>query len=173
MSKSLGMTTSCGTSDFSTRATWAAGGPRCSACSSSTSAASGPSASTSTDPSLKLRASPRRPRRLACRQTNHRKPTPWTRPSTRKRVAVTPLLLAVLRGATAVPPDVHRRDQSQDRQHEQDGATRVALRLLIQNLQDHILATPDEPADPGQDGAPHQRAEPGEQHEPPEMHFRD
>src|SRR5687767_6167542 len=53
-----------------------------SAASSSSHARWPPSAITSTRPSGRLRASPTRPSRRARRRVHHRKPTPWTRPST-------------------------------------------------------------------------------------------
>src|SRR6266480_432178 len=139
ISKSFGIATSCGTGDRSTRSTCAAGGPCASARSRSPRADSAPSAITSTDPSRRLRASPRSPRRVACRHTHQRNPTPWTWPYTRKRVAATQALpLPPLRGAPPVPPDVDRRDPRQHRQHNEHGASGVAPRLLIEHLEDHV-----------------------------------
>src|SRR5256885_13055628 len=174
ISKPFGIATSCGTSDFSTRSTCAAGGPCVSRRSKSANSESEPSAITSTDPSRRLRASPRSPRRPAWRHTHQRNPTPWTRPWTRKRTAATRALpLPALRRPAAVPPDVDRRDPRKHRQGNQHGAPGVATRLLVEHLQDHVFATPDEPADPGQNRAPHQRTQAGEHHEPSEVHSRD
>src|SRR5216110_2190940 len=174
ISKPFGIATSCGTSDFSTRSTCAAGGPWASKRSRSISAPSEPSATTSTDPSRRLRASPRSPRPVACRHTHQRNPTPWTWPCTRKRMAATQALpLPPLRGPPAVPPDVDRRDPRQHRQDNEHGASGVALRLLIEHLEDHVFPAADEPADPGQNGAPNQRAQSGEHHESAQVHSRD
>src|SRR5947208_11979052 len=174
ISKSFGIATSCGTGDCSTRSTCAAGGPCASARSRSASADSDPSAITSTDPSRRLRASPRSPRRPACRHTHQRNPTPWTRPWTRKRMAATRALpLPALRRPAAVPPDVDRRDPRKHRQGNQHGAPGVATRLLVEHLQDHVLATPDEPPDPGQNPTPDHRTQAGKHHEPAEVHSRD
>src|SRR5256885_15180194 len=174
ISKPFGIATSCGTSDFSTRSTCAAGGPSPSARSNSARADSAPSAITSTDPSRRLRASPRSPRRVAWRHTHQRNPTPWTWPCTRKRMAATQALpLPALRGPPAVPPDVDRRDPRQHRHHDEHGASGVASRLLIEHLEDHIFPAADEPADPGQNRAPNQRAQSGEHHESAQVHSRD
>src|SRR5207244_5330644 len=174
ISKSFGIATSCGTGDCSTRSTCAAGGPCASARSRSPRADSAPSAITSTDPSRRLRASPRSPRRVACRHTHQRNPTPWTWPYTRKRMAATQALpLPPLRGPPAVPPDVDRRDPRQHRQDNEHGASGVASRLLIEYLEDHVLPAADKPADPGQNRAPNQRAQSGEHHESAQEHSRD
>src|SRR6266571_3427298 len=146
ISKPFGIATSCGTSDFSTRSTCAAGGPCASARSKSASPESEPSAITSTDPSRRLRARPRSPRRVACRHTHQRNPTPWTRPWTRKRKAATQgLPLPALCGPPAVPPDVDRRNPRQRRQHNEHRASGVPLRLLIEHLEDHVFPAADEP----------------------------
>src|SRR5690242_2504697 len=177
MSKSLGMTTSCGTSLFSTRSTCASAGPRPSARSSAARATGVPEATTSTDPSRRLRANPRSPSRCASRITNQRKPTPCTRPDTRKRVASMlpprPLALTRVRRAPPVPPHVRERKQHQDGNHDQDGAAGVTLRLLVEHRQDHVFPASNEPADPREDGAPHERSQPGEQDEATEPHTRD
>src|SRR5712671_3415663 len=136
ISKPFGTGTSCGTWLFSTRSTSAAGGPCPSKRSSSASTESEPSAITSTDPSRRLRASPCTPRRVACRHTHQRNPTPWTWPCTRKRIAATQALpLPPLRGPPAVPPDVDRRDPREHRQHNEHGASGVPPRLLIEDLE--------------------------------------
>src|ERR1041385_4623801 len=174
ISNSFGIATSCGTGDRSTRSTCAAGGPCASGRSSAFCGGSDPSVRTSTDPSRRLRASPRSPRRVACRHTHQRNPTPWTRPCTRKRMAVTRgLSLPPLRGPPAIPPDVDRGDPRQHRQRHEHGASGVPLRLLVEHFEDHVFPAADEPADPGQNRAPNQRAQTGEHHESAQMHSRD
>src|SRR5439155_614822 len=150
ISKSFGIATSCVTCDRSTRSTCAAGGPCARARSKSARADSAPSAITSTDPSRRLRASPRSPRRVAWRHTHQRNPTPWTWPCTRKRMAATQALpLPALRGPPAVPPDVDRRDPRQHRHRDE-----------------HVLAEPQKERAPEPVGQPvvGERAEDTPQH---------
>src|SRR5438046_6833107 len=96
ISKSFGIATSCGTGDRSTRSTCAAGGPCASARSRSARADSAPSAITSTDPSRRLRASPRSPRRVACRHTHQRNPTPRSEEHTSELQSLTNLVCRLL-----------------------------------------------------------------------------
>src|SRR5712691_10150624 len=165
--------TSCGTSDLSTAATRAPGGPRRSASSSRARLSRLPSASTSTDPSGRLRARPRSPRRSASRHTNQRNPTPCTVPCTRNRVAATNLLRTAARRPTPVPPDVHRRDDRQDGKQGERRPGRVAPGLFVHDAQQDLLLLPDEPSDRGEDGTPHEGAEPRERRESRDAHAGD
>src|ERR1051325_250401 len=173
ISKSFGISSSCGTSLLSTRSTWACAGPCWSACASSSSACGVPAAITSTDPSRRLRANPRNPRRSASRNTNQRNPTPCTRPYTRNRSATMPAApspLPPLRRAPPVPPGVRDRDERQDRHYDEHRPSRVAPCFLVEHLEDHVFPAPDEPADPGEDRAPDERSQPREQDEPARFH---
>src|SRR6266581_1499773 len=174
ISKSFGITRSCGTALLSTRSTCACAGPCSSAPASSSSACGVPAAITSTDPSRRLRANPRNPRRSASRNTNQRNPTPWTRPYTRNRSATMPggppSPLPPLCRAPPVPPGVRDRDERQDRHHDEHRPSRVAPCFLVQHLEDHVFPAPDEPADPREDRAPYEGSEPREQDEPARFH---
>src|SRR2546421_799740 len=175
MSKSFGITSSCGTSVFSTRSTCARAGPRPSMRSNSCSACAVPWAITSTEPSRRLRANPRTSSRSAARSTNQRNPTPWTRPYTRNRAATMPAAspLPPLRRPPPVPPGIRHRDERQDRHHNEEGASRVPPRFLVQHFEDHVFPASDEPADRRQDGAPDERSEPCKEDEPVQVHAGD
>src|SRR5207245_11637660 len=68
-----------------------------------------------------------------------------------------PLLLAVLRHASTIPPHVHSGDRRQDRQQNEHRPPPVRLRLLIQPGAGHVLLPTDEPPHPRENGAPNQR----------------
>src|SRR2546425_6084495 len=162
--------TSCGTSDLSTAATRAPGGPRRSASSSRARLSRLPSASTSTDPSGRLRARPRSPRRSASRHTTQRTPPPSTVPCTRNRVAATNLLRTAARRPARVPPDVHRREDRKDGKQSERRPARVAPGLLVHGAEQHVLLLADEPPDRGEDGTPDEGAEPRERRESRDAH---
>src|SRR2546428_5919913 len=80
------------------------------------------------------------------------------------------LALAVLLGRPpTVPPSVEPRQDRQSREHDDEGSAGVALRLLVQDLEQHVLTAPDEPSDPGEDGAPHQGSQASERAELPQV----
>src|SRR2546427_979727 len=75
-----------------------------------------------------------------------------------------PLAVLLSRPPT-VPPSVGARHDRQSREDNHQGAAGVALRLLVQDLEQYVLTAPNEPSDPGQDGAPHQGSQAGEGNE--------
>src|SRR2546425_4608217 len=84
------------------------------------------------------------------------------------------LALAVLLSRPpTVPPSVEPRQDRQSREHDDEGAAGVALRLLVQDLEQHLLTAPDEPSDPSEDAAPHQGSQASERDELPQVHAGD
>src|SRR5207245_477021 len=63
-----------------------------------------------------------------------------------------PLAVLLSRPPT-VPPSVDARQDRQSREDDDQGAGGVAARLLVQHLEQSVLATPNEPSKPDRDGA--------------------
>src|SRR5260370_30600381 len=85
------------------------------------------------------RPGPRHAPRSARRRRSSRSPFPPPR---------FPLTRLDLRRPPAIPPDVGRRDRGQDREDDEQGAPPVALGLLSEHLQDHVLPPPHAPPAP-------------------------